>query len=232
MSTDLNIKDDDLILIVAPHPDDESIGMGGFLSKYGKQCDILFVTDGGLGGNNKTTYDEVKKTRLEESKKAMKKALVRKCFFLNIKDRQVCENINNIKVFDIRTYKYIFVPNRDDEHKDHAILYPVFNKMLKRQKSNAVLVEYEVWTPLKTVTNDLDITNTINQKIDLIKCYKSQLAEFDYISAITSLNCYRGTKKERGFAEAYYVNSNSIKKRIAYYLPRYIKYYLRSIINK
>ena len=53
----MKINQDDKILIVAPHPDDESIGMGGFLSLYGPQCDVLLVTDGRKG--HKGTVEDI-----------------------------------------------------------------------------------------------------------------------------------------------------------------------------
>lgn len=45
----LRIKESDRILIVAPHPDDETLGCGGILAKYGEKCDVLLITDGRLG---------------------------------------------------------------------------------------------------------------------------------------------------------------------------------------
>ena len=45
----LVIKETEKILIVAPHPDDESIGTGGLLSLYSNQCDVIVMTDGRYG---------------------------------------------------------------------------------------------------------------------------------------------------------------------------------------
>ena len=43
------LQKNEKILVVAPHPDDESLGCGGLMSKYGKQCDVLLLTDGRRG---------------------------------------------------------------------------------------------------------------------------------------------------------------------------------------
>ena len=37
----LNVKATDRILIISPHPDDESIACGGILCTYGMQCDVV-----------------------------------------------------------------------------------------------------------------------------------------------------------------------------------------------
>ena len=56
----LVIKETEKILIVAPHPDDESIGTGGLLSLYSNQCDVIVMTDGRYG--NTEIYYVILKT--------------------------------------------------------------------------------------------------------------------------------------------------------------------------
>ena len=43
---DVELNKDDRILVVAPHPDDESIGMGGFMTHYAKRIDVIILNDG------------------------------------------------------------------------------------------------------------------------------------------------------------------------------------------
>ena len=64
---EINIKSNDKILIVAPHPDDECIGTGGILCKYHKQCTVIVLTDGALG-NNSNCLSECKSVRQQEFK--------------------------------------------------------------------------------------------------------------------------------------------------------------------
>ena len=44
------------ILVLAPHPDDESVGCGGYLTKMadeGAEITVAFVTDGELGATGR-----------------------------------------------------------------------------------------------------------------------------------------------------------------------------------
>ena len=61
----LEIKPNDNILIIAPHPDDECIGPGGVLCLYPKQCSVIVLTDG-REGQGDVLPDIAKKIRKTE----------------------------------------------------------------------------------------------------------------------------------------------------------------------
>ena len=46
----INVEND-RILVIAPHPDDESIGTGGLLLMYPQNCMIIVATNGARAGN-------------------------------------------------------------------------------------------------------------------------------------------------------------------------------------
>lgn len=54
----LAIEENKKVLVVAPHPDDESIGCGGLLSMYGVQIDVMLLTDGRKGHDDGVIDDE------------------------------------------------------------------------------------------------------------------------------------------------------------------------------
>lgn len=45
----LSINNNDKILILAPHPDDECIGAGGILALFPELCNVIVLTDGRQG---------------------------------------------------------------------------------------------------------------------------------------------------------------------------------------
>lgn len=197
----MKINQDDKILIVAPHPDDESIGMGGFLSLYGPQCDVLLVTDGREGHKGTVEdIDEFVLKRKMEIESACRIANVHDLFCLNIEDRMALKNRNKIRNFDISKYTCVFVPNRNETHVDHCVLYSIFRRKLTRKQK---LFEYEVWTPMSKANMYLDISEVVAKKKKMISQHKSQLIDCNYIDKILALNFYRGMYYHCDYAEAY-----------------------------
>lgn len=198
----LNIKQTDKILIVAPHPDDESIACGGILSLYGRQCDVLLITDGGAG-NPEWDYDYSASVRREEFFQAMSLAKVNNIIEFRAKNNQY-NRLKKIKIkFNLGQYNQIFIPSRNEGHKEHILTNKIMLKGIREQHCKVLVYEYEVWTPLNNVTDYLDISDCIEKKNEMINKYKCQLKHIDYISAINGLNAYRGMQFHVKYAEAY-----------------------------
>ncbi|NBH73778.1 hypothetical protein D3Z51_17585 [Clostridiaceae bacterium] len=231
----MEIKEYDSILVVSPHADDESIGCGGLLAKYGKQSDVLLITDGRHGHTTEGYNDETVliDLRKDEIKSVAKICNLRNLFFLNIEDQKVGENSCVVKKFDISPYTHIFVPNRYESHKDHNVLYAIFKSMKKKQKSSAKLYEYEVWTPIRYPSDYLDISGVIEMKREMIGQYKSQIADVDYVDKGIALSNYRGMASDFDFAEAFALSSSrQIKNEIFMNLPLWLKLRIYHGINR
>lgn len=204
------IQSDDKILIVAPHADDETIGCGGIMLEYGKQCDILLLTDGRKGYSHADLVDEadLARCRLQELKRVAEITQVNHVFFLNAEDCRLHENLSEMRRFDLRPYDFIFVPNRFERHSDHSVVFPEFKKMKRWQRAKARLIEYEVWSPLRCPSHILDISKNIKDKQNLVQQYKSQIKYVDYAGMVEGLNRYRGAGYKTQYAEAYAVVPN------------------------
>ena len=227
-------KEEDKILIVAPHQDDETFGCGGLMSLYGKICDVLLLTDGCKGNiENFKNEDELVNIRNKELEIACEKCGINKLYRLDIKNEELYKNKNKVYSFDISKYTYIFLPNRNEDHIDHKVCYSIFSKMKRRQHSKAQIYEYEVWTPLLTPTWFLDISEVINKKKELIKIYKSQIEDKDYLKSIIGLNMYRGMYKNYQYCEAYkYSAYNKFSESVYRLLPESIKEIIRKAISR
>lgn len=209
----LNISENQRILIVAPHPDDETLGCGGILALYGPQCDVLLMTDGRKGGpaDGSQTEEETAAIRKSEFELAMDHFCVHSYTELEIPDSTLRANKNKSPGVDLKVYDYIFVPNRNERHPDHRAAYDIIKRLCKRQKSKAVLLEYEVWSPIICPNRFLDISQVMEKKIQGLTAYVSQIAELDYEALARGLNTYRGSPHHIAYCEAFY--SEAVEKR-------------------
>jgi len=225
---ELKVNLSDKILIIAPHPDDESIGCGSLLLDYSNQIDILVITDGKNGC--RLSCDYVKKNivsiRSVELNNAMRYARVNSVKELGLPDGSSYFMKNRINI-DTTLYTMIFVPNRFETHLDHMYLFDQIYRAKRRQHSNCKIYEYEIWTPLRKPNYYYDCGNDYTRKLELISHYSSQLAEYDYISIAKGLNMYRGAKLKRQFCEAFYSIESSPIEKVFNLLPNSIKIYLR-----
>ena len=120
------ISADDKICVLAPHADDEVIGCGGLLAKYGKQCDVVLLTDGAFGGDEK-----IQKTREDEFSKVMNFLKIENFSFMRAKDTRLIEAFDLFKKLDFGKYDYVVMPHPLDPHKDHVVVQAFFKKFFE-----------------------------------------------------------------------------------------------------
>lgn len=210
-------------LIIAPHPDDDVIGCGGFLINHKDKCDVVCFSSSGIAYKNITAEDRAE-LRIAEFKKVMaylgiKKHLIYKTFGIPYFIDKIKSRFDDyLKDINLLEYDYIFMPNPNDNHEEHLYLTNVLIKQFLKEtgyKNNLKIVFYEVWSPLSAPNYFLDISNIITEKQKLIGMYESQLVYINYVAKITALNSYRGMLANNvDFAEAYQViNINKYLRR-------------------
>ena len=178
-------------LILAPHPDDEAFGMGGALllaKKVGIDVDVIFLTDGGLGGIEQEDLAAVRET---EARIVAKKLAIRKCFFWGEPDRglMVCQRlIDQLKeLIKTREPKTLFFPSLQEPHPDHRAAAFLAWESLRQTEFSVVPLSYDI--SVQGLSNYLiDISSVIDQKREAMLCYASQLSENKYIERILGLN--------------------------------------------
>ena len=235
MVNQINILPSDKILVIAPHPDDESIGCGGLMLLYPNQCDVLLVTDGRNGhvGEYLGREDELIQIRKNEILKALTYVKINNFFALELDDGKTLKNKKELNKFDYSQYDYIFIPNRFDQNSDHAVLFEILSKYKKRNNANFRLVEYEVGTLLEFPVWTLDISNVMNDKLNMISEHASQLKDINYIKTVEALNSYRGGYNGSQYAEAYCPSDYiTIFRIILWHLPFSIRSKIYAIRDK
>ena len=201
----IELFEEERVLILSPHPDDDVIGCTGAIKKHldhKAEVKIIYICSGDKGGSGK----DLTTRRQKEAVDALKYLHVEDTAFtfLNHEDEAINieKAVNQIQqIISSFNPEIVYLPSFIDNHIDHFAT----NKILAWLEGIDTIRGYEIWTP--TVPNRLiDISDLVEVKKEAIGYHKSQLTEVDYISAILGLNQYRAalyTKKKMSFAEGY-----------------------------
>jgi len=201
------------ILVIAPHPDDEVLGMGGTIKKLSKKNKIILcvVSEGATA-----QYKDKKmiKVRRDSCKKTAKILGISQTIFLDYPDMRL--NLSHLdinKKLEEIVEKYrpeiVYTAPKNDLNLDHQM---VFNSTLVacRPKSGVKqILCYEIQgnTKVPFVPNVFEnIEKEFPYKIKGFKMYKSEIEEFPNprsIAAIENLAIQRGIESGTRKAEAF-----------------------------
>ena len=188
------------VLVVAPHPDDETIGCGGtiaLLSAEGYRVVVAFLTSGERG-LPEMAPDRARALREAEAEKAAATLGVADVVFLRQPDSQLALVAATAAAVLRRTVdderpRRIYVPHSGEWHEDHAIAASIVSAAIEPEwREEIELLAYEVWTPLARPDEIEDISPVMDQKLTALRCYPSQLERFSYDDGVAGLNRYRG----------------------------------------
>lgn len=200
------------ILVIAPHPDDESIGCGGTLCLHadaGDRVAVVFLTSGELGLKH-LPREEAWKVREREARRAAKIIGIAELSFLHLPDWMVSDHFVEGSdalrpILQRESPGLIYLPHPADAHPDHQASWPLLKQALNDSETpRPKLRTYEVWTPMSNTEEVQDITSVMPRKLKAIRAHRSQLADFQYDKAMRGLNQYRGEISGRcQFAEVF-----------------------------
>jgi LmbE family N-acetylglucosaminyl deacetylase len=188
------------ILVIAPHPDDESIGCGGTLCGHtarGDRVAVVFLTSGELGLEH-LPREEAWLVREQEAEAAAEVLRLADLSFLRCPDWYVGEGVDEAAdllrpILAREAPQSIYLPHDREWHPDHRAALGIVRTACRDSGIPAPdLLTYEVWTPLSEFDEVKDITPVMARKLRAVRCYRSQLAGFQYDRAVRGLNQYRG----------------------------------------
>ena len=204
------------VLVIAPHPDDESIGCGGALSLHGLNGDrvtAVFLTSGELG-LKKLAHQKAWEIREEEARRAGKILGLAKLFFLRQRDWTLRDHVIGTAtalgaILKREMPALIYLPHPSDWHPDHQATWPIVRTALKRSGIPAPKIRaYEVWAPIGQIDEVQDISGVMSRKMRAVRAHRSQLGDFDYVRAVRGLNQYRGALLAKSrYAEVFQILS-------------------------
>jgi N-acetylglucosamine malate deacetylase 1 len=187
------------LLVVAPHPDDESIGCGGTICLHrqrGDRVQVVFLTSGERGVTG-IPLETARAIRESEAKAAGEVLSLDRLDFLRLPDSGVADQIDSgafrlRAVLDALAPSVIYLPHPGEAHPDHQATLPLVSRALAGGTVVPELRLYEVWSPMTVHGWAEDISPFMRRKLRAVRCYKTQLETFRYDRAVRGLNQYRG----------------------------------------
>lgn len=213
------------VLVVAPHPDDETLGAGGAIAKYvetGNEVTVLVVS-----GHLPPLYsrDDYELT-VTEARKAFSVLGIAESKFLEIPATMVGEAsavfLNGEIAGVLKELEpHIVLCPFPDRHIDHRVVFEsvmVATRPVGAGRCIELIAAYETlsethWNAPHMEPNfvpnwTVDITAQIDRKIEALACYESQIPPFPgsrSLDAVKALAMFRGTQAGFAFGESFQI---------------------------
>jgi LmbE family N-acetylglucosaminyl deacetylase len=198
------------ILVVAAHPDDELLGLGGTIRKKVNNGDIAFCVILGEGftsrGNQREDISQEVVNDLHiDAQKASKIIGFKEIHFESLPDNRFdsVDLLDVIKIVEKYIEKYkpdiIYTHHHSDRNIDHRIAFDAVLTASRPVGDCRVKDIYTYETPSSTewgfkrgsstFTPNVfeDITNTLQSKLDAMECYKTEMREYPHPRSLRAL---------------------------------------------
>jgi LmbE family N-acetylglucosaminyl deacetylase len=185
------------VLVISPHPDDESVGCGGTLRRHaveGDEVHVVFLTSGEVGGHGVAHTASVREA---EARAAAAILGVASTDFWRARDGALCAVAPLVarlraRIDELRP-DVIYVPHAREMHQDHRAAARLLKRVLANGRAPASeVLAYEVWTPLERMDEIVDITPYLDEKLAAIRAYRTQCEVMRFDDAFLGLARYRG----------------------------------------
>lgn len=197
--------DDNSVLVVAPHPDDETLGCGGLIaSKRALRANvtIVFLTDGSAGTRKPgAAEDDLRERRRAEAIAAAEQLGVPRSQLhfcdhpdgglknFHGEDREkIVEHLKSL--IEQTNARAVYAPHRCDGHPDHQTAYELAECAAACADGGVKLYQYAIWMwwsqPLGMRLRWKDVARRSFHRVDAmlarkhraLRCHASQLSRF------------------------------------------------------
>lgn len=204
------------IIVCAPHPDDEMLGMGGTIAKLSAAGERVVVVIFTLGESSHPWQRRatINKTRKQEATDANRIAGTAEVIFLELNDLAIGTEVveKNMserfaRLIEEEKPRALFTTAIDDVHADHQSVARFVIYVGK--KHNIPVWMYTVWNPLHIVRRGeprlvVDITPYFRKKWRAIQAYKSQkVSTFQLIPTVMLRGFFNGLRYKKHMAEVF-----------------------------
>ena len=217
------------VLVISPHADDETIGMGGTIARFASEGhDVIVAVMTGHGEEephplwHRSTWDTIR----GEAREAYRVLGVKQVIFeeipaVTVADQPVWKlNDTTARVIETIGPDVLYVPFPLDLHKDHREIFHSFSVAWRpcTESGRKIREIYAYETLSETHWNVpyveggflpnvwVDISKYLEQKLEAVKCFASQIRESPdprSLEAVRALAVWRGSQMGMKAAEAF-----------------------------
>lgn len=214
------------VLVVAPHPDDETLGCGGSLLRHRAQGDVvhwLIGTESDPAAGFSAAYRSRREEQIRQVAAHYGFAGVHRLGFASTRIDALPLGDLVQAVMDVMKAvqpAVVYLPFRDDAHSDHRVLFDAAQACLKWFRNRALreVLVYETLSetgynlapdaPAFSPTLYVDITRHLEDKLAAIALYKSEIEPHPFPRSEAALRAQallRGSECGCAAAEAFVV---------------------------
>lgn len=187
----------EIVLVAAPHPDDEVLGCGGSIARHiqtGRQVFVVYLSSGEHGSADRPPA-ELGTLREQEATEAMGTLGVpaANLRFLRFPDGGINPALPDqagavtAALRELRP-ELLYLPHPDDASFDHRAAFTLCWRAAAMAGSRnfpewgtgphwvAAILGYEVWSPISEPSYFEDIGTVLDRKLTALACYRSQAA--------------------------------------------------------
>ncbi|MCS4174464.1 PIG-L deacetylase family protein [Salinibacter ruber] len=212
------------VLVVAPHPDDETLGCGGTMLRHEEQGDTvhwLIVTHIAeeLGFEREQIEQREREIELVAERYGIEQPIHLRFPTTRLDSQPMSALVEAIgNVFQEIKPELIYIPYRNDIHTDHATVFDAVTSCTKwfRYPSVERVLAYETLSETEFALDPdargfrpnvfIDITGTVEEKIDIMRIYTSEIGAHPFPrseSAMRARATIRGSTSGFEAAEAF-----------------------------
>lgn len=209
------------VVVIAPHNDDEILGVGGTMAKFVKEGHEVIVCEVTAGDLENEMVQLQKREAIASHELMGVKTHFMDLPVVGLKEMKTTE-LNDAfqKHMQKLNPDIVFIPHKGDMHIDHRMtieaamvaLRPVTFPKLKAIYAYETLSETDWNIPSADnafiPTMFVEITNEMEIKLKAMECHKSQLCSYPHprsLEAMRSLAMHRGSTVCKQYAEAFMV---------------------------
>lgn len=210
------------ILVISPHPDDETLGAGGTLLKLKKEGNEIFwlnFTDmkdeyGYPAKDIKIRHSEIEKVREMYSFDGFHNLGLKPCSMSQYPRAELVDKTS--KIIGRIKPEVVILPFKNDPHSDHRVIFEIAYSCTKIFRApfikEILMMEILSETEFSASYNEfvpnyfVDISNYLEKKMSIMRNYKEEIQAHPFprsLEGMKSLALIRGAAAGCNYAEAF-----------------------------